>query len=86
MSNKIAIIKSVPSGDRRVPTLAARGRGKSARTAATRALLNLLKQPQLRRQGAVHIQIELSIISTAQEQSAEGDRSFDLHGCRSGER
>jgi hypothetical protein len=69
-SGKTAIIKAFIATEHRTDSIDARGRGRSPRSAATRALLNLLNQKPFRRQRAVHIRIELSIVSTALEPCA----------------
>ena len=66
--SKTAIIRVALAGEFRRDHIDVRGRGRSVRTAATRALLNLLRQKPFRRKSAVHVCIELSVISTIQEQ------------------
>ena len=61
---KIAIIRSVLPGNEGVE---ARGCGRSARTAATRALLNLLGNGRLRQRPVTNLKLELSIVSTRPE-------------------
>jgi hypothetical protein len=61
---KVAVIRAFLPGQREVD---ARGCGRSARTAATRALLNLLGHRLLRRRCLVAVQIELSIISARRD-------------------
>lgn len=67
-SGKTAIIKAFVATEHHTDSIEARGRGRSTRTAATRALLNLLNQKPFRRQRAVHIRIELSVVSTYLDQ------------------
>jgi hypothetical protein len=67
MPRKTAIIRvaGVRGQDAQVET---RGRGRCVRSAATRALLNLLKQASFRRQRAIHICIELVVVNTKEDQ------------------
>jgi hypothetical protein len=69
MSRKTAIIRVAGVGDQHAQ-VQTRGRGRSVRSAATRALLNLLKQPPFRRQSAIHICIELVVVNSKQDQCA----------------
>jgi hypothetical protein len=75
-SGKTAIIRAALPGEHHTEHIDVRGRGRSTRTAATRALLNLLRQEPFRRRSAVHVHIELSIISTTLDQRANEDGSL----------
>ncbi len=75
MPGKTAIIRAAVS-ERQHTQVNARGRGKSARTAATRALLNLLKQQPFRRQSSIRVQLDLSIISADKEAWASEGNSI----------
>jgi hypothetical protein len=86
MSRKTATITAAVWINHGIHRLAARGRGRSAKTAATRALLNLLKQQSFRRQNAVHVYIELSIVNTTQEQVTAEDRDNTAHEGSHGRR
>src|SRR5882672_6424224 len=55
---KIATIRAFLPGKAEIQ---ARGRGRSVRTAATRALLNLLGNKQLRRRRIANLHIEISV-------------------------
>jgi len=68
---KTAIIKvALPTGHH-AEHIDVRGRGRSTRTAATRALLNLFKHQSFRRRKAAHVHLELSIVNTGQDQHAK---------------
>ncbi len=60
---KIAIIRAYPGKSQSDREAQARGQGRSERKAASRALLNLLRDKRLRRQKAISIHIELVIMN-----------------------
>jgi hypothetical protein len=74
-SRKTAIITADLPREHRTDRIDVRGRGRSPRTAATRALLNLLKREPFRRQSSVFVRIELSIINTTLDQRSTLDGS-----------
>jgi hypothetical protein len=76
ISGKTAIISVALPREHHADHIEVRGRGRSTRTAATRALLNLLKHKPFRHRSTVHVRIELSIISTTLEQRPPEDGSF----------
>jgi len=80
---KTATITGVASGLPSDP-IKARGQGRSTRAAATRALLNLLKQPPFRRRNVVHVAIELSVVNTSRDQSTPAQRPIEPGPCESG--
>jgi hypothetical protein len=86
MSRKTAIITAAVLVNHGTNRIAARGRGRSARTAATRALLNLLKQKPFRRQSVVHVHIELSIVNSTQEHISGADRESTVYEGSDGRR
>ena len=61
---KIAIIRAYLGKSQSDREAHARGQGRSERKAASRALLNLLRDKRLRRQKAISIHIELVIMNT----------------------
>jgi hypothetical protein len=61
---KVAVIRAFLPGQREVN---ARGCGRSARTAATRALLNFLGHRFVRRRRLAAVQIELSIANAVRD-------------------
>ena len=81
---KTATIKAV-AFERRSDPIEARGRGRSTGAAATRALLNLLKQPPFRRRNVVHVCIELSVVNTSRDQPTPGERGIGPGRWGSGE-
>lgn len=74
-SGKTAIIKAFVAKEHHADSIDVSGRGRSTRTAATRALLNLLNREPFRHQRTVHVRIELSIFSTALDQCAAQEGS-----------
>jgi hypothetical protein len=86
VSRKIATITAAVWINHDTHRITARGRGRSARTAATRALLNLLKQQPFRRQSVVQAQIELSIVNSAQGSISGADRDSTVYEGSRGRR
>ncbi len=86
MSRKTATMTAAVWINHGIHSIAARGRGRSPRTAATRALLNLLKQQPFRRQSVVHVQIQLSIVNSAQGSTSRADRDSTVYEGSGGRR
>ncbi len=65
-SRKVAIIECSVPGEHRENQIQVQGCGRSVRTAATRALLNLLGNKRLRRRRIVQLPIELSVVNASE--------------------
>ncbi len=63
---KVAIIECSVPGEHRENQIQVQGCGRSVRTAATRALLNLLGNKRLRRRRIVQLPIELSVVNASE--------------------
>lgn len=63
---KIAIIRALIPARQHDIGIKAQGIGRGVRTAATRALLNLLGKPNLRRRQLTNLQIELSVFNLSE--------------------
>lgn len=72
------------SGEHRSVPIEVLGRGRSTGAAATRALLNLLKQAPFRRRNVVHVCIELSVVNTSRDRSAGAERALEHRRCENG--
>jgi hypothetical protein len=68
---KLAIIQALIPANSQDVVIKVEGIGRSVRTAATRALLNLLGKPNLRRQHLTNLQIELSVFNFSEEQNSK---------------
>ena len=70
---KLAIIHAlIPASSHDIVTNA-QGTGRSVRTAATRALMNLLGKPNLRQRRLTNLQIELSVFNLSEVQDGNTD-------------
>lgn len=70
---KLAIIQALIPASAHHIVIKAQGTGRSVRTAATRALLNLLGKPNLRRRHFTNLQIELSVFNLNEAQNSNPD-------------
>ena len=71
--HKIAIIHALIPANSHDIGIKVQGIGRSARTAATRALLNLLGKPNLRRRRLTNLQIELSVFNWSEVRDSNPD-------------
>lgn len=71
--SKLAIIQVLIPANSRDIEIKVQGIGRSVRTAATRALLNLLGKPNLRRRRLTNLQIELSVFNLSEVQDGGTD-------------
>ena len=70
---KLAIVQALIAANSHEIGIKAEGSGRSVRTAATRALLNLLDKPNLRRRRLTNLQIELSVFNLSEAQNSNPD-------------
>ena len=69
----LAIIQALIPANSHNIEIKVQGIGRSVRTAATRALLNLLGKPNLRRRHLTNLQIELSVFNLSETQDSNPD-------------
>jgi hypothetical protein len=74
---KIAVLNALIPANSHDIEIKVQGIGRSARTAATRALLNLLGKPNLRRRRLTNLQIELSVFNLSEAQNRNPDSLAD---------
>ncbi len=70
---KVATIRAYLGPSESIREAEARGQGRSERRAASRALLNLLRDKRLRRQKTISIHLELVIVNTPRLVAAKND-------------
>jgi hypothetical protein len=70
---KLAIIHALKPASSHEIVIKAQGMGRSVRTAATRALMNLLGKPNLRRRRLTNLQIELSVFNLGEVKNSKSD-------------
>ncbi|HLJ26702.1 MAG TPA: DUF6166 domain-containing protein [Candidatus Angelobacter sp.] len=70
---KLAIVHALMPTDSHEIGIKAQGIGRSTRTAATRALMNLLGKPDLRQRRLTNLQIELSVFNLGEAQNSNPD-------------
>jgi hypothetical protein len=70
---KLAIIQALIPANAHEIGIKAEGTGRSARTAAIRALLNLLGKPNLRQRRLRNLQIELSVFNCSEVRAGDPD-------------
>ena len=70
---KLAIIHALLPANSHDIVIRAQGTGRSVRTAATRALMNLLGKPNLRRRRLTNLQIDLSIFNLSEVRDSNPD-------------
>ncbi len=70
---KLAILHALIPANSHDIEIKVQGTGRSARTAATRALLNLLGKPNLRRGNLANLQIELSVFNLGEALNSNPD-------------
>lgn len=70
---KVATLQALLPDRHQSVWISAHGRGRSMRTAASRALLNLLGNPKLRRQSITGLQLELSVFNAGNTQTETED-------------
>ena len=70
---KLAIIQTLIPANSHGIKIKVQGIGRSVRTAATRALLNLLGKSNLRRRHLTNLQIELSVFNLSEAQNSNQD-------------
>jgi hypothetical protein len=70
---KLAIIQALMPESSHDIEIKVQGTGRSVRTAATRALMNLLGKPNLRRRQLKNLQIELSVFNLNEVKNSKSD-------------
>ena len=70
---KLAVIQALVPANSHNTEIKVQGIGRSVRTVATRALLNLLGKPNLRRRHLMNLQIELSVFNLSEAQNSNPD-------------
>lgn len=68
--SKLAIINALIPASSHDIEIKVQGTGRSARTAASRALMNLLGKPKLRQRRLTNLQIELSVFNLSEAQNS----------------